>query len=171
MSYSACVGPREWSVPDVASLHRGLRWLRSTVGGDDVESQAVYQIARRDGDDRPGRAGLDQAVVRAGRGGAPAARQCHDQERRPHHGRSRAGRAAARRRSRPQRPDRSGRPRSRRGRRRSHRRHRHDRDAGFRRYALPHVERARTQLCRRRRLRLFPGEERYIEALHARRFL
>ena len=80
-------------------------------------------------------------------------------------------RAAARRRARAQRPHRGGRPRSHGGRRRGHRRHRHDRHAGLRRHALPHVERARTQLRRRRRLRLFPGEERNLEALYGRGLL
>ncbi len=80
-------------------------------------------------------------------------------------------RAAARRRARARRPHRGGRPRSHRGRSRGDRRHRHDRHAGLRRHALPHVERARTQLRRRRRLRLFSGEERNLEALYGRGLL
>ena len=105
----------------------------------------------------------------AGPGGNRRSRQLSHQERRRHHRRP-GRRAATRRHPGARRPHRGRRPRSRGSRRRDDRRHRHDRDAGLRRYALPHVERARPQL-RRRRLRLFRRQERDVEAVRARRLL
>ena len=101
-------------------------------------------------------------------GAAPlaAARQLSDQERRRHHGRQ-GRRAAARRHPGARRPDRGGRSRPCGRGRRGDRRHRHDRHAGLRRHPLPHVERARPQL-RRRRLRLFRRQERHLEAVSRR---